>query len=240
MNVGVDVIANTAFDPMVLAKIRELEVRGEPRHEPGRLTLDEKEKLLDARARTLVKGRGHLGHRLRVEGRGIREARLRLRHHRHARRTSAGRVRYRYVDAPVKASALIVRGRALPRGREEGLARGVRRGQAPEHPPASAERRVHEGGRDREQEEGHRRGYLRDLASQNGEFSQDLIIPLDYFLFDKLHKRAMIYPPALYSYIKTYTCPSAPENRASSLDGFREAAKLLASQGFFELHGDGR
>ncbi|MGA2198569.1 MAG: hypothetical protein ABSG45_01385, partial [Nitrososphaerales archaeon] len=55
---------------------------------------------------------------------------------------------------------------------------------------------------------------------------------------DKLHKRSIIYRPALYSYIKTYTCPSAPQNRASSLDGFREAAKLLAEQGFFEMRGD--
>ncbi len=77
-----------------------------------------------------------------------------------------------------------------------------------------------------------------ELSSQNGEFSQDIIIPLDYFLFDKLHKRATIYPPVLYSYVKTYTCPSAPENRASSLDGFREAAKLLAAQGFFEMRDD--
>ena len=44
---------------------------------------------------------------------------------------------------------------------------------------------------------------LLETSSQFGEFSQDLIIPLDYFLFDKLHKRASIYPPALYSYVKT-------------------------------------
>src|SRR5208283_18600 len=68
-----------------------------------------------------------------------------------------------------------------------------------------------------------------------GEFSQDLIIPLDYFLFDKLHKRATIYPPALYSYVRTYTCALAPENRASSLDGFREATNMLASKGFIKV-----
>ena len=78
-----------------------------------------------------------------------------------------------------------------------------------------------------------------ELGSQQGEFAQDLLIPLEYFLFDKLHKRALIYPPALYSYIKTYTCPSADENKAFTLAGFAEGALSLQSGGILKLEAKG-
>ena len=147
-------------------------------------------------------------------------------------------MRYRYVDAPVKASALIVRDELfLSDAKKASLGEFVSGRLLNVHLPllnAEFTREAEVESKKRVIAEA-----IYELSSQNGEFSQDLIIPLDYFLFDKLHKRAMIYPPVLYSYIKTYTCPSAPrEQGVSSLDGFREAAKLLASQGFFELHGD--
>ena len=53
-------------------------------------------------------GRGDLGHRLRLQGRGLRKARLGLRHHRHGAKVLRGGSGTSYVDAPVKASALIV------------------------------------------------------------------------------------------------------------------------------------
>ncbi len=148
-----------------------------------------------------------------------------------------GRVRYRYVDSPVKASALIVRDELfLSDAKKASLGEFVSGRLLNVHEPllnADFTREAEVESKKRVIAEA-----ILELSSWNGEFSQDLLIPLDYFLFDKLHKRASIYPPVLYSYIKTYTCPSAAQNRASSLDGFREASKLLASQGFLEMRGD--
>ncbi|MDA4134277.1 MAG: hypothetical protein OK441_01735 [Thaumarchaeota archaeon] len=149
----------------------------------------------------------------------------------------SGRVRYKYVDAPVKASALIVRDELfLSDAKKASLGEFVSGRLLNIYLPllnAEFTREAEIESKKRVIAEG-----IYELSSQNGEFAQDLIIPLDYFLFDKLHKRASIYPPVLYSYVKTYTCPSAPHNRASSIDGFREAAKLLAAQGFLEMHDD--
>ena len=78
-----------------------------------------------------------------------------------------------------------------------------------------------------------------EIESLYGEFAQDLVIPLEYFLFNKLHKRAIIYPPALYSYIKTYTCPSSDENKAFTLEGFAEAALSLQSSGILRFESRG-
>ncbi len=72
---------------------------------------------------------------------------------------------------------------------------------------------------------------LLELATDYGDFSKHITAPYAYFLFEKLRKRAVVYPPALYSYVQTYTCPRAKENLAFSADGFREAANSLASRG---------
>ncbi len=56
-------------------------------------------------------------------------------------------------------------------------------------------------------------------------------MPYDYFLFEKLSKRASMYPPALYSYVNTYNCPLGAENRRMSMEGFASAAEVLASRG---------
>jgi tRNA A-37 threonylcarbamoyl transferase component Bud32/predicted nucleotidyltransferase len=79
---------------------------------------------------------------------------------------------------------------------------------------------------------------LWDLSSDYGDFAKHLRVPLEYFLFDKLRRRSLVYPPALYSYVKTYTCPSARANTEATLAGFREAAASLTSRGFMELEDD--
>jgi len=71
-------------------------------------------------------------------------------------------------------------------------------------------------------------------ANQNG-FAPILIIPLEYFLFEKLRKRALIYPPAQYSYARTYSGPNAESNLAASLERFYEAALSLEKQGILKL-----
>jgi tRNA A-37 threonylcarbamoyl transferase component Bud32/predicted nucleotidyltransferase len=145
-----------------------------------------------------------------------------------------GRVRYKYVDAPVKASALISKDDLFQSdAKKASLGEFISGRLLNVFQPLLNEPFVREA-----EVESKKRVIaeaLYEISSQYGEFAQDLTIPLDYFLFDKLHKRAMIYPPALYSYIKTYTCDMAPENRASTLEGFSTAAKLLAEQGFFEV-----
>jgi tRNA A-37 threonylcarbamoyl transferase component Bud32/predicted nucleotidyltransferase len=145
-----------------------------------------------------------------------------------------GRVRYKYVDSPVKASALIARDDLyIGDAKKAVLGEFVSGRLLNVNEPLLNEEFV----RDAEVESKKRviAESLYEISSQYGEFAQDLEIPLDYFLFDKLHKRALVYPPALYSYIKTYTCDSAAENKASTLEGFELAAKILSRQGFIRL-----
>ena len=80
---------------------------------------------------------------------------------------------------------------------------------------------------------------LLELSSDYGEFGRHLVIPYEYFLFDKLHTRAAIYPPAVYSYVHTYTCDRGEENKAISVEGFAKAADSLTGRGFLEAGPDG-
>ena len=75
---------------------------------------------------------------------------------------------------------------------------------------------------------------LIEIQTDYGDFSSNLIIPYEYFLFDKLHKRAAAYPEVIYSYTRTYTCDHGKENLASALREFREAGESMASSGLVE------
>ncbi|MDW8045313.1 MAG: hypothetical protein RMJ31_06035 [Nitrososphaerota archaeon] len=72
---------------------------------------------------------------------------------------------------------------------------------------------------------------LYEIASIHGPFITEIIFPLEYFLFEKLKKRATIYPPALYSYVKTYSGNYAEENLRATLKGFEAAAISLKQEG---------
>ena len=72
---------------------------------------------------------------------------------------------------------------------------------------------------------------LAEIVASYGDFSSELLIPPAYFLFEKLRKRAAIYPPALYSYAKTYTGPMKERNIGFSVEGFSDALDDLAAQG---------
>ena len=69
---------------------------------------------------------------------------------------------------------------------------------------------------------------INQLLISYGEFCFDLRIPLEFFLYEKLRKRAAVYPPALYSYVKTYSGPLIERNLSSSLAVFSEKAKEAA------------
>ena len=73
---------------------------------------------------------------------------------------------------------------------------------------------------------------LLELSSDYGDFGRHLVIPYDYFLFQKLSRRASVYPPALYSYVQTYSGALGGENRSISHDGFASAAESLKPRGF--------
>ena len=149
-----------------------------------------------------------------------------------------GRIRYQYVTSPVTASALVVEESLLESdavkaylgefvsGRLLNVYEPILNGDIFRKAELESKKRVLA-------EE------ILELGSQHGEFAQDLLIPLEYFLFDKLHKRALIYPPALYSYVKTYTCPSGDENKAFTLEGFAQAALSLQSSGVLKVEADG-
>ena len=75
---------------------------------------------------------------------------------------------------------------------------------------------------------------LMEIQSDYGDFSSNLIIPYEYFLFDRLHKRALEYPGAIESFANIYGGDLKVENLELTLRGFRDGAELLASQGIIE------
>jgi predicted nucleotidyltransferase len=72
---------------------------------------------------------------------------------------------------------------------------------------------------------------IADACAEYGEFVSEIVFPLSYFLFEKLRKRAAIYPPVVYSYSKTYGDKLLLENLDQSLQGFRAAAEMLDAEG---------
>jgi len=149
-----------------------------------------------------------------------------------------GRIRYQYVHSPVTSAALVVEAELLERDAVKAYLGEFVSGRLLNiyEPLLNADliRKAEVESKKRVLAE-----EILEIESLYGEFAQDLIIPLEYFLFNKLHKRAIIYPPALYSYIKTYTCPSGDENKAFTLEGFAEAALSLQSSGILRFESKG-
>jgi len=76
---------------------------------------------------------------------------------------------------------------------------------------------------------------LEEIEASFGEFSCEIVIPVEYFLFDKLKKRATIYPPVLYSYAKTYGESLAKTNIEAACLGFLEALKEIKRNGLINI-----
>lgn len=68
---------------------------------------------------------------------------------------------------------------------------------------------------------------INELISEYQNFTEDLIIPVEYLLFERLRKRASLYPPALYSYAKTYGRSVGKENLRRSCETFISALEEL-------------
>ena len=142
-------------------------------------------------------------------------------------------VRYRYLDSPVAASALVVdEDMLIQDARTSYLGEFVVGRLLNVYEPIANPGLFHS------VEVDYKKRVLvealLELSSDYGEFGRHLLIPYEYFLFDKLHTRAAIYPPALYSYVHTYTCPLGEENRALSVEGFARAAESLEHRGFMK------
>jgi tRNA A-37 threonylcarbamoyl transferase component Bud32 len=79
---------------------------------------------------------------------------------------------------------------------------------------------------------------LIEIQADYRDFSSNLILPYEYFLFDRLHKRALEYPDETESYGRTYGGVHKEENLEFTLRGFREAAEFLASRGIVRINDD--
>jgi tRNA A-37 threonylcarbamoyl transferase component Bud32/predicted nucleotidyltransferase len=77
---------------------------------------------------------------------------------------------------------------------------------------------------------------LSDAYSEYSDFTSQIIFPIRYFLFEKLRKRAAIYPPVVYSYTMTYGEALLQENLEFALGGFRRAAEELMKEGLIEFN----
>jgi len=75
---------------------------------------------------------------------------------------------------------------------------------------------------------------LRELVATDALYSE-LLIPFNFFLYSKLHKRAKIYPHALYSYTNTYSDEHGRKNLEKSRKGFMLALQELEKEGYVKL-----
>jgi len=76
---------------------------------------------------------------------------------------------------------------------------------------------------------------LDEVALAYSDLSTEFIIPIRYLLFEKLKKRASLYPVALYSYVKTYTGALGKENLSVTLRGFTTPLREMESHGWISL-----
>jgi tRNA A-37 threonylcarbamoyl transferase component Bud32 len=79
---------------------------------------------------------------------------------------------------------------------------------------------------------------LIEIETAYDDFSSNLILPYEYFLFKKLHDTAIDYPETIEGVGRTYKGARKKENLDFTLRGFRDAAEILASHGIVEKNDD--
>lgn len=146
-------------------------------------------------------------------------------------------IRYKYVNEPVRASAILVDKRVM-----EADAKSARLGEFVSgrllnvyEPLINREffKKVEVDYKTRVVEE-----EVCKIVSDYGELAKELLIHIDYFLFSRLKSRAGFYPPALYSYVMTYGGNLKERNLMTSRSGFIEAVERLKGMGMLEREGD--
>lgn len=75
---------------------------------------------------------------------------------------------------------------------------------------------------------------IKELVATNALYAA-LMIPINYFLYSKLQKRAKIYPQALYSYVRTYSDDHGRRNLEKSLKSFTLASQELEKEGYIQI-----
>ena len=69
-----------------------------------------------------------------------------------------------------------------------------------------------------------------DIVRSNNILSTEISFPLDFLMFSKIKRRSILYPNALYSYYKIYTCENASRNIDFALDGYRRALNEILNE----------
>lgn len=77
-----------------------------------------------------------------------------------------------------------------------------------------------------------------NLILEHRMAASELLIRPEYFLFEKLRRRALIYPPARYSYSKIFSGPNKRVNVEICMRGFRAAFADLESEGLLVKDGE--
>jgi tRNA A-37 threonylcarbamoyl transferase component Bud32 len=75
---------------------------------------------------------------------------------------------------------------------------------------------------------------LIEIQADYGDFSSNLILPYEFFLFDKLHKQALDDPDLISTFGRIYSGGQKKENLEFALRGFRTAAESFSMQGIVE------
>ncbi|MEM2910506.1 MAG: hypothetical protein QXO01_05540 [Nitrososphaerota archaeon] len=77
-----------------------------------------------------------------------------------------------------------------------------------------------------------------NLILEHRMAASELLIQPEYFLFEKLRRRALMYPPARYSYSKIFSGPHMRTNMNVCMKGFHAAFAELESKGLLVRDGD--
>ncbi len=77
-----------------------------------------------------------------------------------------------------------------------------------------------------------------NLILEHRMAANELLMQPEYFLFEKLRRRALMYPPARYSYSKIFSAPYKKVNTEICMKGFYLALADLESEGFLLKDGE--
>ena len=74
-----------------------------------------------------------------------------------------------------------------------------------------------------------------NLVLEYPEMSHELLIKPEYFMFEAMARKASLYPPISYRFLKTFGGDLGEKNRESVMKGFRVALKAVAEEELITL-----
>jgi len=72
---------------------------------------------------------------------------------------------------------------------------------------------------------------LDNLILEYPEISQELLIKPEYFVFEAMARKASLYPPVMYKFLKVFETASKIEPLSRLMNGFDAALEILAKEG---------